>query len=50
VLAGGLLANGFVGPAFPGEHHMLGFNGLGRARRRGDSDELAEQLPAEHAG
>jgi hypothetical protein len=49
VLVGGLVANGFVGPAFPGEHHMPGFNGLGQARRRGDSDELAEKLPAEHA-
>jgi hypothetical protein len=28
---------------------MLGFNGLGRTRRRGDSEELAEELPAEHA-
>ncbi|MDT7766295.1 MAG: hypothetical protein QOC63_5715 [Mycobacterium sp.] len=44
VVVGGLVPNGFVGPAFPSERHKLRFNGLGRTRRRGDSDELAEEL------
>jgi hypothetical protein len=52
VVAGGsekLVSNGFVGPALAREHHMLGFDGLARTSRRRDSDELAEELPAEHA-
>jgi hypothetical protein len=52
VVAGGsekLVSNGFVGPALAREHHMLGFDGLARTSRRRDSDELVEELPAEHA-
>ena len=32
VVAGGLIPNGFVGPAFAREHRMLGFDGLVRSR------------------
>ena len=49
MVAGGLVSDGFVGPALAGEHRMLGFDVLVRASCRRDSDELAEQLPAEHA-
>ena len=48
MLAGGLVSNGFVGPALAGEHRVLGFDVLGRKSCRRDSDELAEELPAEH--
>jgi len=48
-VAGGLVANGFVGPAFACEHRMLGFDGLVRKGQAGDSKELAEELPAENA-
>ena len=47
VVARGLVPDGFVSPA-RGEHHMLGFDILVREGCRRDSDELAEQLPAEH--
>ena len=49
MVAGGLVSNGFVGPALAREHRVLGFDGLVRTGRRRDSDELAEELPAEHA-
>jgi len=49
VLAGGLVSNGFVGPALAGEYRVLGFDVLGGKSCRRDSDELAEELPAEHA-
>ena len=49
VVASGLISNGFVGPAFAREHRMQGFGGLVRTAQAGDSEELAEQLPAEHA-
>ena len=49
MLAGGLVSNGFVGPALAGEYRVLGFDVLGGKSCRRDSDELAEELPAEHA-
>jgi hypothetical protein len=49
MLAGGLVANGFVGPALASEHSVLGFDVLVRTNCRRDSEELAEQLPAEDA-
>ena len=48
MLAGGFVSNGFVGPALAGEHRVLGFDVLGGKSCRRDSDELAEELPAEH--
>jgi hypothetical protein len=49
VVAGGLVSNGFVGPALASEHRVLGFDVLVRTSCRRDSKELAEELPAEHA-
>ena len=49
MVASGLISNGFVGPAFAREHRMLGFDGLARTGRRRDSDELPDELPAQHA-
>jgi hypothetical protein len=48
-LAGGLVSNGFVGPALASEHRVLGFDVLVRTSCRRDSKELAEELPAEDA-
>src|SRR3954453_6809531 len=49
MVAGGVVADRLVGPAFAREHRMLGFDGLVRAHRRRDLDELAEELSTEHA-
>jgi hypothetical protein len=49
MVAGGLVSNGFVGPAFAREHRMLGFDGFVRTGQRGDPDELTQELPAEDA-
>jgi hypothetical protein len=49
VVVGGFVANGFVGEAFAREHRMLRLGGLVRTGQAGDSEELAEELPAEHA-
>jgi len=49
VLAGGSVSNGFVGPALTSEHRVLGFDVLVRTGQAGDSEELAEDLPAENA-
>src|SRR3954451_12393868 len=49
MVAGGVVADRLVGPAFAREHRMLGFDGLVRTHRRRDLDELAEELSAEHA-
>ena len=48
MVAGGLIPDGFVSPAFAAEHRMLGFDVLVRAGCRCDSDELGEQLPTEY--
>ena len=37
-----LVADGFVGPALPREHRVLGFDGLIRAGQRRDPEKLAE--------
>lgn len=41
------VSDGFVGPAFAGEHRVLGLDGLVRTSQTGDLDELAKELPAE---
>ncbi len=43
-----LVADRFVGPAFPREHRVLGFDGLIRAGQRCDPEKLAEKLATEH--
>jgi hypothetical protein len=49
VLAGGYVSNRFVGPALASEHRVLGLDGFVREGQAGDSEELAEDLPAENA-
>ena len=48
MVAGGSVSDRFVGTTLAGEHRVLGLDPLVRANRRGDLDELAEKLAAEH--